>query len=84
MERILILTLSDLELGVCSGTQMQVPRSQHPEGCEERSQFFQTSVRLPISSEDWQLKEQLGEGVFVYLLLDLFIYIRCGLLLPKC
>lgn len=83
MERILILTWSNLELGVCSGTQMQVPRSQHPEDCEERSQFFQTSLRLPISSEDWQLKEQWG-GVFVYLLLDLFIYIWCGLSRPKC
>lgn len=41
---------------------MQIPRSQHPEGCEERSQFFQTSLRLPISSEDWQLKEQWGRG----------------------
>ena len=70
MERILILTLSNLELGVCLGTQMQVPGSHHPDHCEDRK-FCQTGFRLLIWSEDWQLTQYNWGSLFISFLICL-------------
>lgn len=70
MERILILTLSNLERGVCLGTQMQVPGSHHPDHCEDRK-FCQTGFRLLIWSEDWQLTQYNWGSLFISFLICL-------------